>query len=179
LIGILAEADIENDNDTLKRPQTITALRIPLIVPQSAVVLAAILCAVYAIRDAVAVFGETLHKAEAVCPMEALFGILLLMARMIFGVLVAWSFAGVLMLLAWAYDVSRSPLLLQGFRSLDSVILLALPLFVLACPSNHLLRRVSARKQSLVRIRLAVRERLSVCHRTRCNQTSTGLGPCP
>lgn len=64
--------------------------------------------------------------------MEALLGILLLMALMIFGVPVAWSFAGVLMFLVWAYDVSTTTLLLQGFRSLDSVILLALPLFVLA-----------------------------------------------
>ena len=64
--------------------------------------------------------------------MEALLGILLLMALMIFGVPVAWSFAGVLMFLVWSYDVNTSTLLLQGFRSLDSVILLALPLFVLA-----------------------------------------------
>ena len=39
------------------------------------------------------------------------------------------AFAGVLMYLVWAYDVNTSTLLLQGFRSLDSVILLALPLF--------------------------------------------------
>jgi C4-dicarboxylate transporter DctM subunit len=64
--------------------------------------------------------------------MEALYAIGLLMALMIFGVPVAWSFAGVLMLLVWAYDVNTTTLLLQGFRSLDSVILLALPLFVLA-----------------------------------------------
>ncbi|MCP5156047.1 MAG: TRAP transporter large permease [Ectothiorhodospiraceae bacterium] len=64
--------------------------------------------------------------------MAALFGIALLMALMIFGVPVAWSFAGVLMFLVWAYDVNTATLLLQGFRSLDSVILLALPLFVLA-----------------------------------------------
>jgi tripartite ATP-independent transporter DctM subunit len=64
--------------------------------------------------------------------MEALWGILLLMALMVFGIPVAWSFAGVLMFLVWAYDVNTSTLLLQGFRSLDSVILLALPLFVLA-----------------------------------------------
>jgi C4-dicarboxylate transporter, DctM subunit len=64
--------------------------------------------------------------------MEALFGIALLMALMVFGVPVAWSFAGVLMFLVWAYDVNTATLLLQGFRSLDSVILLALPLFVLA-----------------------------------------------
>lgn len=64
--------------------------------------------------------------------MEAIYAIGLLMALMIFGVPVAWSFAGVLMFLVWAYDVNTTTLLLQGFRSLDSVILLALPLFVLA-----------------------------------------------
>lgn len=64
--------------------------------------------------------------------MEALLAIALLMALMVFGVPVAWSFAGVLMYLVWAYDVNTATLLLQGFRSLDSVILLALPLFVLA-----------------------------------------------
>lgn len=64
--------------------------------------------------------------------MEALFGIALLVALMVFGVPVAWSFAGALMFLVWAYDVNTATLLLQGFRSLDSVILLALPLFVLA-----------------------------------------------
>ncbi|MEZ5667450.1 MAG: TRAP transporter large permease [Alphaproteobacteria bacterium] len=64
--------------------------------------------------------------------MEAIVGIALLMALMVFGVPVAWSFAGVLMYLVWAYDVNTTTLLLQGFRSLDSVILLALPLFVLA-----------------------------------------------
>ena len=46
---------------SIKRPQTTAALSIPLIVPQSAIVLAAILCAVYAVRDAIvaaaAVFG--------------------------------------------------------------------------------------------------------------------------
>lgn len=48
---------------SIKRPQTTAALSIPLIVPQSAVVLAAVLCAVYAVRDAIvaaaAVFGKT------------------------------------------------------------------------------------------------------------------------
>ena len=64
--------------------------------------------------------------------MEALIAICLLMLLMVFGIPVAWSFAGVLMYLVWAYDVNTTTLLLQGFRSLDSVILLALPLFVLA-----------------------------------------------
>ena len=47
---------------SMKRPQTTAALSIPLIIPQSAVVLAAIFCGVYAVRDAVAagfsVFGK-------------------------------------------------------------------------------------------------------------------------
>lgn len=64
--------------------------------------------------------------------MEAIWAILMLVFLMTFGVPVAWSFAGVLMYLVWAYDVGTTTLLLQGFRSLDSVILLALPLFVLA-----------------------------------------------
>ena len=38
---------------SIKRPQTTAAQSIPLIVPQSAVGLAAVLCAIYAIRDAV------------------------------------------------------------------------------------------------------------------------------
>lgn len=64
--------------------------------------------------------------------MEPIVAILILIGLMVFGVPVAWSFAGVLMFLIWAYDVGTATLLLQGFRSLDSVILLALPLFVLA-----------------------------------------------
>jgi len=58
--------------------------------------------------------------------------IVLLIVLMVLGVPVAWSFAGVLMFLVWAYETNTTTLLLQGFRSLDSVILLALPLFVLA-----------------------------------------------
>ncbi len=64
--------------------------------------------------------------------MEPIWAILILIALMVFGVPVAWSFAGVLMFLVWVYDVGTTTLLLQGFRSLDSVILIALPLFVLA-----------------------------------------------
>lgn len=55
---------------SIKRPQTTAALSIPLIVPQSAVVLAAVLCAVYALRDAIvaaaAVFGRTDQSAGKV-----------------------------------------------------------------------------------------------------------------
>ncbi len=53
-----------------KRPQTTAALSIPLIIPQSAVILAAILCTVYAARDAIvaaaAAFGRADHKAGGV-----------------------------------------------------------------------------------------------------------------
>ena len=55
---------------SIKRPQTTAALSIPLIVPQSAIVLAAILCAVYAVRDAIvaaaAVFGRANQSAGEV-----------------------------------------------------------------------------------------------------------------
>jgi len=64
--------------------------------------------------------------------MIPLIAIGLLVLFMILGVPVAWSFAGVLLYLVWAYETNTATLLLQGYRSLDSVILLALPLFVLA-----------------------------------------------
>ena len=64
--------------------------------------------------------------------MDVVIGITLLMILMVFGVPVAWSFAGVLLYFVWVFDVNTTTLLLQGFRSLDSVILLALPMFVLA-----------------------------------------------
>ncbi|MDF1747256.1 MAG: TRAP transporter small permease [Alphaproteobacteria bacterium] len=38
---------------SIKRPQTTAALGLPLILPQSAIVLAAVLCSVYALRDLV------------------------------------------------------------------------------------------------------------------------------
>ncbi|MFO8045596.1 MAG: TRAP transporter large permease [Halomonas sp.] len=63
--------------------------------------------------------------------MEGLFAILLLLLLMGVGVPVAWSFAGVLTYLALAYDANLDSLMMQGFRSVDSVILIALPLFVL------------------------------------------------
>ena len=56
----------------------------------------------------------------------------LLIVFMVLGVPVAWAFGGVLAYLVWAYDTNTATLLLQGYRALDSVILLALPLFVLA-----------------------------------------------
>jgi TRAP-type transport system small permease protein len=38
---------------SIKRPQTTAALSLPLIIPQSAIVLASVLCGVYALRDLV------------------------------------------------------------------------------------------------------------------------------
>ena len=61
----------------------------------------------------------------------ALWGVFLLIFLMAIGVPVAWSFAAVLGYLVFIFDVKLTTLLLQGFRSLDHVILLALPLFVL------------------------------------------------
>src|SRR5690554_4283827 len=51
---------------------------------------------------------------------------------MAIGVPVAWSFAAVLGYLVIVFDIKTTTLLLQGFRSLESIVLLALPLFVLA-----------------------------------------------
>ncbi|WP_299199902.1 TRAP transporter large permease [uncultured Amphritea sp.] len=63
--------------------------------------------------------------------MEGLIAVGILLFLMIVGVPVAWSFAGVLAYLAFAYDANFNTLMLQGYRSIDSVILIALPLFVL------------------------------------------------
>jgi tripartite ATP-independent transporter DctM subunit len=63
--------------------------------------------------------------------MEGLMAVGLLMLLMIIGVPVAWSFAGVLAYLVYVYDANLNTLMLQGYRSVDSVILIALPLFVL------------------------------------------------
>lgn len=63
--------------------------------------------------------------------MAGLFAVLLLVVLMGLGVPIAWSFAGVLAYLALVYDANFNTLMMQGFRSVDSVILIALPLFVL------------------------------------------------
>lgn len=64
--------------------------------------------------------------------METLAVLILLLVLLGIGLPVAWSFAGVVAALAWFYDANLNTLMLQGFRSLNSVILLALPLFILA-----------------------------------------------
>ncbi|MFT0850031.1 TRAP transporter large permease [Achromobacter sp. F4_2707] len=64
--------------------------------------------------------------------MYALYSIVLLLFLLGLGVPVAWSFAGMLAMLTYLYDVNLNTLMLQGFRSLNSVVLLALPLFIMA-----------------------------------------------
>ena len=61
----------------------------------------------------------------------AIFAVLLLIVLMVLGVPVAWCFAIVLGYLVVIFDINTTTLLLQGFRSLDNIILLALPLFIL------------------------------------------------
>lgn len=56
----------------------------------------------------------------------------LLIVLMAVGLPVAWSFAAVLAFLTFVYDVNLNTLMLQGFRSLNSLVLVALPLFILA-----------------------------------------------
>lgn len=63
--------------------------------------------------------------------MYGLIALPLLILLMGLGLPVAWSFAGVLAYLTWVYDANLNTLMLQGFRSLNSVVLVALPLFIL------------------------------------------------
>jgi len=63
--------------------------------------------------------------------MTALVAIPLLIILMGLGVPVAWSFAAVLAYLVFVFDVNLNILMLQGFRSLNSIVLVALPLFIL------------------------------------------------
>ncbi|RTE66695.1 TRAP transporter large permease [Amphritea opalescens] len=64
--------------------------------------------------------------------MMAILAIFILIILMILGVPIVWSFAAVLAYLTFVFDSNLTTLLLQGFRSLNSVILLALPLFIFA-----------------------------------------------
>lgn len=63
--------------------------------------------------------------------MEAVWGGALLLFFMLIGVPVAWSFAGVLAYLTLVYEPGLNTLMLQGFRSINSVVIVALPLFVM------------------------------------------------
>lgn len=62
--------------------------------------------------------------------MTAALVLALLVVLMSIGVPVVWSFGAVLSVMTLLFDVNPSTLMLQGFRSLNSVILLALPLFI-------------------------------------------------
>lgn len=63
--------------------------------------------------------------------MLGLLAIPLLVVLLAVGVPVAFGFALVTAYLAWLYDANLNTLMMQGYRSLDSVVLLALPLFIL------------------------------------------------
>lgn len=64
--------------------------------------------------------------------MEALMVLVVLLLLLGVGLPVAWSFAGTVATLMVIYDINPTILMIQGFRSLNSVVLLALPLFILA-----------------------------------------------
>jgi len=69
--------------------------------------------------------------------MSGLFAVVILALLMGFGVPIAWSFAAVVAYLTFLYDVNLNTLMLQGFRSMNSVVLVALPLFIMA---GHLMQ---------------------------------------
>lgn len=63
--------------------------------------------------------------------MEALIAIVAVVVMMMIGVPVVFSFAGMTLILSMLYDVDISSLMTTGFWSINSVILVALPLFVM------------------------------------------------
>lgn len=63
--------------------------------------------------------------------MGAFIAIVVLIGLMLTGVPVVFSFAAMTLVLSFAYDVSISSLMTTGFWSVNSVILIALPLFVM------------------------------------------------
>lgn len=63
--------------------------------------------------------------------MTAILILVMLVLLMAIGVPVAWCFGAVLAALTILFDVNPNTLMLQGFRSMNSVILTALPLFIL------------------------------------------------
>ena len=63
--------------------------------------------------------------------MGAVVAIICLVLLMIVGIPVAFSFAGMLIVLSIFYDVNFQSLMLTGFWSMNSVILMALPLFIM------------------------------------------------
>lgn len=85
--------------------------------------------------------------------MEAGIGIGVLVILMILGIPVALSFAGMILALGLLYDVNFNSVMLTGFRSMDSVVLMALPLFILTgylMQSGGLARRLIDFVESLV-----------------------------
>jgi tripartite ATP-independent transporter DctM subunit len=69
--------------------------------------------------------------------MSGLLAVVILALLMGLGVPIAWSFAAVVAYLTFLYDVNLNTLMLQGFRSMNSVVLVALPLFIMA---GHLMQ---------------------------------------
>ncbi len=63
--------------------------------------------------------------------MEALIGLGLLVFLLVTGIPIAWAFAGALGYFAFMYDANLNTLMMQGFRSINSVVLIALPIFVI------------------------------------------------
>ena len=63
--------------------------------------------------------------------MGALIAILAVVVLMMIGVPVVFSFAAMVFILSILYDIDVSSLMTTGFWSINSVILVALPLFVM------------------------------------------------
>ncbi|WP_353476704.1 TRAP transporter large permease (plasmid) [Salipiger sp. H15] len=85
--------------------------------------------------------------------MGAVYAILAVVALMMLGVPVVFSFAAMTLVLSLAYDVDISSLMTTGFWSVNSIILTALPLFVMTgylMQSGGLARRLVEFVETLV-----------------------------
>ena len=64
--------------------------------------------------------------------MGAVIGLIVVIALIILGVPIAFSFAAMVLTLSVIYNIDISSLMTTGFWRLNSVILMALPLFIMA-----------------------------------------------
>lgn len=90
--------------------------------------------------------------------MQAGIILLFLIFMLAIGVPIAFSFAATLFVLTLLFDVNLNTLLLQGFRQLNSVVLLALPLFIMA---GYLMKEGGIARRLVEYMELLVRGRKS------------------
>ena len=64
--------------------------------------------------------------------MMAVFAILIMVVLMLVGVPIAYSFLGPAAFLTFTTDISSGAIMPYGFKQMDSIVMLTMPLFILA-----------------------------------------------